>query len=101
MADRDQPRPSAPVTEDARVAAGGDDGVADAARLENLCAAVGGVAFADAAQVDAHSRVAEAYGVILLIEDQVAPVDRRQRRLDLRLVGTDVQRVVVEVADAR
>ena len=101
MADRHQPRPPHVIADDAAVAAGGHDGVLDAARLEDVDAAIDRVAFADSAQVDAHARMLEAHRVVRLIEEHVAPVDRRQRVLDLRLGGMDVLGVVVEVADAR
>ena len=60
--------------------------------LQNLDAAIDRVALADAAQVDAHARVLEAHGVVRRVEQHVAPVHRRQRRLDLRLGRVDVLR---------
>ena len=61
-----------------------------------------GVALADAAEVDAHARrVEEAPCALLGIEQHVAVVDARQRRLDLGLGRVGRARVVVQVADAR
>src|SRR5881275_3272773 len=101
MADGHQPRPTQVIAEDAAVAACADHGVPDAARLEDLDTPIDRVSLADAAQVDTHAGMLEAHRVMLLIEQHVAPVDRRQGFPDLRFGRMDVAPVVVEIADAR
>src|SRR5437879_3125208 len=100
MADGHQPRPTQVIAEDAAVAACADHGVPDAARLEDLDTAIDRVSLADAAQVDTHAGMLEAHRVMLLIEQHVAPVDRRQGFPDLRFGRMDVAPVVVGIADA-
>src|SRR6516225_10844724 len=101
MTDGDQPRTTHPVADDTAVTAGGDEGALDAPRLEDVDAAIDRVALADPAEVDAHTGVLEAHRVMLLIEEDVAPVDCRQLLTDLLLGRVDVVRVVVEIAHAR
>src|SRR6516164_9323486 len=101
VANGNQPGPAHAITDDAAVTTGGDECAGYAARFEDLYAAIDRVALADAAQVDAHARMLEAHGVVLLIEQHVAPVDRRQLLADLRLGRVDVLRVIVEITDAR
>src|SRR5215813_12832202 len=100
MADGGEPRPAQVIAEEAAVAARGDERMLEAARLEDVDAAVDGIALADATEIDLHARVLEAYRVVRLIEQEVAPVHRRQGALDLRLVRVNVVRVIVHVADA-
>src|SRR5205807_2830264 len=95
------PRPTQVIAEDAAIAASSDHRMLDAARPEDFNTAIDGVPLADAAQVDTHAGMLEAHGVMLLIEQHVAPVDRRERLLNLRFGRMDVARIVVEVADAR
>ncbi len=53
------------------------------------------------AEVDAHAGVIEADRMVGRIELEVAPVDRRQCRLDLLLGRMDAQRIVIKIADTR
>ncbi len=53
-----------PVAHHARVATGIDHGMRDAARFQDVDAAIHRVALADAAQVDAHAGLAEGDGAL-------------------------------------
>src|SRR5262249_21762139 len=101
MADGDEPWPTHAIADDVAVAPGSHQRARNAARFEDLDTAVDRVAFTDAAQVDAHAGMLEAYGAMRLIEQHVAPVDGRQLCPDLCFGRVDVIRVVVEIADAR
>ena len=58
VADADDPRLAEAVADDAAVAAGGDQRMLDAARLQDRDAAIDRIALGDAAQVDAHAGLA-------------------------------------------
>src|SRR5689334_24381836 len=97
MANPDDPRSPEPIADDSRIAACGHDGMLYAALLQNADATIHRVAFGDAAEIDAHALVLETNAVGLRIEQQIAKVDRGQRRLDLRFGRFDVLAIVVEI----
>src|ERR1700675_666550 len=75
----DHPGLAESIPDDAAVAAGGDIGAGEPARLQYLYAAVHRVALGDTAEVDAHSLLRELHRLILGIEQYGAKVTRGQR----------------------
>ncbi len=82
MADPDDPGPPHAIPDDPRVAAGRDDGMLNAARLQDADAAIDGVSLGNAAEVDAHAGLREPHAVVLLVEDEVPVVHAGQGLLD-------------------
>src|SRR5688572_18501930 len=100
MAYADDPRLAHAVADDARVAAGVQQRVLDAARAQHRSRVLDDVALRDAAQVDAHAVRLEEDGAASTVEHDVPIIDGADALLDLSIRRPLPSAEVVQIADA-